>query len=63
VNDILAIVRIILPALAVFSTPVYGQTIEGFFPGRDVVVVETLELWYRGGGVHCVTNDQPSRIP
>jgi len=33
--------------------------IEGFFPGRDVHVVETLELWRWGGGVHCVTNDQP----
>ncbi len=33
--------------------------IEEFFPGRDVHVVETLELWRWGGGVHCVTNDQP----
>ncbi len=34
--------------------------VEGFFPGRDVIVVEALELWYWGGGVHCVTNDQPA---
>ena len=33
--------------------------IEGFFPERDVHVVQTLEIWYWGGGVHCVTNDQP----
>lgn len=39
------------------------STIEGFFPGRDVVVVDTRELWYWGGGVHCVTNDQPSPTP
>jgi len=25
-----------------------------------VVVVEILELWFWGGGVHCVTNDQPA---
>ncbi len=34
-------------------------TVEGFFPGRDVILVETLDLWDAGGGVHCVTNDQP----
>ncbi len=36
------------------------ETLKGFFPGREVVMVETLELWYWGGGVHCITNDQPS---
>jgi agmatine deiminase len=35
-------------------------TVGGFFPGRDVAIVPTLELWYNGGGVHCVTNDQPA---
>ncbi len=34
-------------------------TVETYFPGREVVVIETLDLWYSGGGVHCVTNDQP----
>ncbi|MDJ0777977.1 MAG: agmatine deiminase family protein [Gammaproteobacteria bacterium] len=35
------------------------QRIEGYFPGRKVYVVEMLESWYHGGGVHCHTNDQP----
>ncbi|MEM1417404.1 MAG: agmatine deiminase family protein [Myxococcota bacterium] len=30
-----------------------------WFPGRDVYVIEMLESWYAGGGVHCHTNDQP----
>jgi len=34
--------------------------IEGYFPGRDVFVVNMLESWYEGGGVHCHTNDQPA---
>ncbi len=34
-------------------------TIEGLFPGRTVHMVEALELWYNGGGLHCITNDQP----
>ena len=50
-----------------FGVPAWDSaaksTVEGFFPGRDVHVVETLELWYWGGGVHCVTNDQPAVLP
>ena len=50
-----------------FGAPAWdgaAQTrIEEFFPGRDVHIVETLELWYWGGGVHCVTNDQPLSDP
>ncbi|MEA1927544.1 MAG: agmatine deiminase family protein, partial [Candidatus Auribacterota bacterium] len=34
-------------------------TIGGFFPDRDIVVVEILDIWDEGGGAHCVTNDQP----
>ncbi len=36
------------------------RRIEGYFPGRDVYVVEMLESWYHGGGVHCHTSDQPA---
>ncbi len=33
--------------------------LEGYFPGRDVHFVNVDALWRNGGGVHCVTNDQP----
>ncbi len=33
---------------------------ERFFPGREVRFVDTAALWSNGGGVHCVTNDQPA---
>ncbi len=36
------------------------ERIESYFPGRKVYVIEMLESWYHGGGVHCHTNDQPS---
>jgi agmatine deiminase len=36
------------------------ERIEGYFPGREVHIVEMLESWYHGGGVHCHTNDQPA---
>ncbi len=34
--------------------------LEGYFPGRDVHVIEMLSSWASGGGVHCHTNDQPA---
>ena len=34
--------------------------LEQYFPGRDVYVIETLDSWAAGGGVHCHTNDQPA---
>ena len=33
--------------------------LQQLFPGRHVVMTDTRELWYNGGAVHCVTNDQP----
>ena len=37
------------------------KRIEGYFPGRDVHVIEMLASWYDGGGVHCHSNDQPAQ--
>ena len=34
--------------------------LEAWFPGRDVYVVEMLDSWFAGGGVHCHSNDQPA---
>ena len=30
-----------------------------YFPGRDIRFVNVDALWENGGGVHCVTNDEP----
>ncbi|HIL79840.1 MAG TPA: agmatine deiminase family protein [Myxococcales bacterium] len=37
--------------------------LEAWFPDRDVYVVEMLDSWVAGGGVHCHTNDQPFLVP
>ena len=34
--------------------------IESYFPNRDVHMITAPIIWYYGGGVHCVTNDQPA---
>ena len=36
------------------------DSIEGYFPDRDVHMITAPTIWYYGGGVHCVTNDQPA---
>ena len=33
--------------------------LETLFPGRDVSMLDASSLWNTGGGIHCVTNDQP----
>jgi agmatine deiminase len=33
--------------------------LQQLFPGREIVLTDTRELWLNGGAVHCVTNDQP----
>lgn len=34
--------------------------LEGYFPNRDVYIVDMLASWDAGGGAHCHTNDQPA---
>jgi agmatine deiminase len=47
-----------------FANPAADQAakakLEEWFPDRNVYVIEMLESWIAGGGVHCHTNDQPA---
>ncbi len=35
------------------------RVLEEIFPGREIRFVNVDALWANGGGIHCVTNDQP----
>ncbi|WP_424464751.1 agmatine deiminase family protein [Pseudoclavibacter helvolus] len=36
------------------------EVLESVYPGRTVVSVDARELFARGGGIHCITQQQPS---
>ncbi len=61
VNWLVANGVVVIPGFAVTQwDDAARQAVQGYFPGRDVHVVDTREVWYWGGSVHCVTNDQPN---
>ena len=30
------------------------------YPGREIVLIDARELFARGGGIHCITQQQPA---
>jgi agmatine deiminase len=30
------------------------------YPGREIVLVDAQEIFARGGGIHCITQQQPA---
>jgi N-dimethylarginine dimethylaminohydrolase len=42
------------------NTPLVAES--DAYPGRRVIGVDARELFARGGGIHCVTQQQPSAI-
>lgn len=39
---------------------VFKSQLESLFPGRDVHLIDVSTIADAGGGIHCVTNDQPA---
>lgn len=35
------------------------EILSGVYPGRDVVTLDAREIFARGGGIHCITQQQP----
>jgi len=36
------------------------RILEGVYPGREIVLVDARQLFARGGGIHCITQQQPA---
>ena len=48
--------------LCAFDDPndvVAKQILESAYPGREIVLVDARELFARGGGIHCITQQKP----
>ena len=52
---------VIVPGFGNPKTDIMAKSrIESYFPDRDVYLIEMINSWSAGGGVHCHTNDQPA---
>ncbi|WAB96128.1 MULTISPECIES: agmatine/peptidylarginine deiminase [Pseudomonas] len=51
---------IIMPAYGIEADHVAAETLAKAFPGREVVPVQINHLAHGGGGVHCITQQQPA---
>ncbi len=38
-----------------------ADQLRSWYPSRDVLFIDVGALWENGGGIHCVTNDEPAR--
>ncbi len=36
-----------------------AEILRGVYPGREVVLVDARQIFGRGGGIHCITQQQP----
>ena len=39
-----------------------GERLEDAYPGRDIRMLDARELFAMGGGIHCITQQQPSAV-
>ncbi|MNP29178.1 putative agmatine deiminase [compost metagenome] len=51
---------IIMPAYGIEADQVAADVLAKAFPGREVVPVQINNLAHGGGGVHCITQQQPA---
>lgn len=51
---------VILCAFNDENDAVAKKVLEGAYPGRKIVLVDARELFARGGGIHCITQQQPA---
>jgi agmatine deiminase len=60
VNFYLANGAVIAPAYGIEEDAAVADTLRRAYPGRRVVSLELRDLFRGGGGIHCITQQQPS---
>ena len=51
---------VILCAFDDENDKVAKEILESVYPGREIVLVDAREIFARGGGIHCITQQQPA---
>jgi agmatine deiminase len=60
VNFYIANGGIIMPSFGDSADKAAYRNLEAAFPDREVVQIPCLDLLYGGGGIHCITQQQPA---
>ncbi|NWC86919.1 agmatine deiminase family protein [Pseudomonas reactans] len=53
---------IIMPAYGIAADQIAAEVLARAFPGREIVPVQINHLAHGGGGVHCITQQQPAWV-
>ncbi len=59
VNFYIANGGIVLPKYGVESDDVAAETIQSAFPNHEIAAVDVIDIAIGGGGIHCITQQQP----
>lgn len=51
---------VIMPAYGIEADQAAADVLAGAFPGREIVQVDITHLAHGGGGIHCITQQQPA---
>jgi len=51
---------LLMPAFDMPQDDIAKTVLASLYPDAEIVKIDSRVLWYNGGAVHCVTNDQPS---
>ena len=53
---------IVMPAFAEKTDAAAAATLRAVFPGREIVQVDARDIVRGGGGIHCITQQQPRAL-
>ena len=51
---------VVMPAFDDKNDEKARETIAGCFPGRDILQIDALDIVEGGGGIHCITQQEPA---
>jgi agmatine deiminase len=59
VNFYIANGAVIAPSYGIATDDAVRERLQSYFPGRDIVMLRIDHVAEGGGGIHCITQQQP----